>query len=47
MISDMNFDLYLTFIELKKESLSLDLESLKNLTFGHVSHIALSKSNNL
>lgn len=40
MISDENFDLYLEFLELKKESLSLDEESLKRLTFGHVSHIA-------
>jgi len=40
MISDMNFDLYLKFIELNKESLSLNEESLKKLTFGHVSHIA-------
>ena len=40
MIPDNNLDLYLKFIEVKKESLSLNEESLKNLTFGHVSHIA-------
>ena len=40
MISDNNLDLYLKFIEVKKESLSLNEESLKYLTFGHVSHIA-------
>jgi arylamine N-acetyltransferase len=40
MLSDNDLDSYLEFIEVKKESLSLDEESLKNLTFGHVSHIA-------
>ena len=40
MISDNNLDLYLKFIDVKKESLSLNEESLKNLIFGHVSHIA-------
>ena len=40
MLSDNDLNLYLEFIEVKKESLSLDEESLKSLTFGHVSHIA-------
>lgn len=40
MISSDNLDLYLKFIDVKKESLSLNEVSLKNLTFGHVSHIA-------
>lgn len=35
-----NLDLYLKYIEVEKESLSLNEESLKTLTFGHVSHIA-------
>ena len=40
MISEQNLELYLEFIEVKKESLSLNEETLKRLTFGHVSHIA-------
>ena len=40
MLSDESFDLYLRFIEVTKESLALNEESLKALTFGHVSHIA-------
>lgn len=40
MISEQNLNLYLQFIEVKKESLSLNEDTLKKLTFGHVSHIA-------
>ena len=40
MLSNNDLELYLEFTALKKEALSLDEESLKSLTFGHVSHIA-------
>ena len=40
MLSDESLDLYLRFIEVTRESLALNEESLKALTFGHVSHIA-------
>ena len=40
MISEEELNLYLKFIKVPIESLSLNEESLKALTFGHVSHIA-------
>ena len=39
-ISKESLDLYLKFIGVKKDSISLDEDSLKKLAFGHVSHIA-------